>query len=960
MALLKTSKNTIQKVLAKFSIVVFKQIVLQLIIGLNFQLASAQIINSLHYTDRDGLPSNEVYGIAIDKKGYLWAATDKGLSKFDGNKFENYTSLKGLKDNVFFNIQSFSSGRLWLWAYNMRFNYIENGEIKTYKYNHVLEKLITPKYVGITLAEGKEEKMFFYLNYKYFSISKEGAVEYYDKLIFGGEYIIAYKNGKVTNEGLKSLDLELLINEKWTSEAYPIELLFVNNVIYLYRDSEIKVLDQKGNVSNRKFDSQIESICVDNAGRLWVSFMNGNYLGIFNDLDSEPTIILKNSSGKLLKDEVGNIWFSNSYSGLYKFPNNFVVSYTVPTQNVIASLIPYKNNLILETYNSLAFNFDLKKKSINSMEPNELNTWKSNYFNEIDFGPTSKLNFYGNKLLNIFANNSNLIGRSFMKLPNEEYAYTGTAGLGVFDSKTNAIIQEIEAPGTTSKDIFVLSKSDIYIASITGLKYYNGRIITEVQLPSDLTGEHIQCLNAIDNCLIVGTKGKGIFLYSLKDKKVLSIYNQNISKNLPNGINCFYVSGKNLWVGTNVGIFLFEFQNNSLIYKNKININNGLAYNDVIILSIKNNHLYAITQNVLNEINLKNPDLFLNIRPSKPEILFVTAGQNRYEAMNKIETNYTQNDVEINFNAPFLFDKSRLYFKYKLDKYHTFWDSTQDTKIRFENLPPGSYIFRIYASFDNGKMASDERIITITILQPFYKKLWFLIVLGFVSLIIVFGIILLYLFNKNRNHKRNQELNEFKQKSIRAQLKPHFIFNTLNSIQNFVIKNKMEAATDFIEKFAKLTRYVLDSSDKEMMPISKELDILKNYMEIEQERFKNFEFSFDIDENIYINKYKIPSLLLQPIVENSIWHGFQGSNRNGLINISLSATNNDAIEITVTDNGKGRQKQNNGHNSKGLDLIHSRLNLLNSSKTKIEILDRLDSENNPLGTQVTITIPLIQ
>lgn len=930
------------------------------ILVMYFFSSSAQTINSLHYTDRDGLPSNEVYGIAIDKKGYLWAATDKGLSKFDGNKFENYTSLKGLKDNVFFNIQSFSSGRIWLWAYNMRFNYIENGEIKTYKYNHVLEKLITPKYLGITLAEGKEEKMFFFLTNKYFSINKEGLVEYYDKIIFGGEYIITFKNGNMTNEGLKSIDLKLLGDEKWASEVNPIVLLYANNDVYLHRDNEIKVLKKDGSVSYRKFDSQIVNICVDNAGRLWMSFFGENYLGIFNDLESEPTIVLKNASGKLLKDEVGNIWFSNSYSGLYKFPNNFVVSYTVPAQNIIASLIPYKKNLILETYNNLAFNFDIKKKSVNSMEPNALNTWKSNYFNEIDFGANDKLSFYGNKML--FGDNSSLglVGRSFVKMSINEYVYVGVSGIGVYDSKKKSPIQVIAPQESTNKDIFVFSKSDIYIASITGLKYYNGRKTSEVQLPSELMSEHIQCLNAIDNCLIVGTKGKGIFLYAYKDKKVTNIYNQNISKNLPNSINCFYVSGKNLWVGTNVGIFLFEFQNNSLIYKNKININNGLAYNDVTILSIKNDILYAITQNVLNEINLKNPDLFLNIRPSKPEILFVTAGQNRFLSMSKIVTNYTENDIEINFNAPFLFDKSRLYFKYKLDHYQAIWDSTQDTKIRFKNLPPGNYFFRIYASFDNGKMISDETVIHIIVLQPFYRKIWFFILIGFLSLIVIFLIILLYLYNKNRNHKRIQELNEFKQKSIRAQLKPHFIFNTLNSIQNFVIKNKMEAATDFIEKFAKLTRYVLDSSDKEMMPISKELDILKNYMEIEQERFKNFEFSFDIDENIDINKYKIPSLLLQPIVENSIWHGFQGSNRNGLINITLSATNNDAIEITVTDNGKGRQKQKSGHNSKGLDLIHSRLNLLNSSKTKIEILDRFDSENQPLGTQVTITIPLIQ
>lgn len=955
MALLKPLKDTIQKVPAKFSLEVFKQIVLTLSIGLYSLLANTQTINSIHYTDRDGLPSNEVFGIAIDKKGYLWAATDKGLSKYDGNKFENYTSLNGLKDNVFFNIQTFSSGRLWLWAYNMRFNYIENGQIHAYKYNHILEKFNSNRYTGVTLAEGKNEKMFFYLNSTYFSISKEGNVEYYDKVIFSEEYIITYNGSIIKNEGLKSIDIKMFEGQKWTSNKNSITLFDANNAIYLFAGNEINVFHKNGNIEYRKFESQIESICVDNAGRLWMSFMNGNFLGIFKNINSNATIILNQSSGKLLKDEVGNIWFSHSYSGLYKFPNNFVVSYTFPSQNVISSLIPYKNLLILESYNNLAFKYDLKSKTIISIEQNILSSFKSHNFNEIDFGSSNKLNFYGNKILN----NGSLLGRSFVKMSNGEYVFVGNAGLGIYNSVTNTVTKLIETKGTTSKDIIALSKTEIYIASITGLKCYNGVKIEDVKLPEVLMGEHIQCLNKLDNCLIVGTKGKGIFLYSLMDKKVLDIYNQNKSKNLPNSINCLYISGRQLWAGSNEGIFLFEFLKNQLFYKNKININNGLAYNDVLILYQRDDCLYAVTQNVLNLINIKNPDLFFNITPGTPEILLVSAGINKYRNVSQLQSDYTQNDIEINFNSPFLFDKTRLYFKYKLDNYHKSWYSTQENKIRFENLPPGSYTFRILASFDNGKMESAETILTIVILQPFYKKLWFYILLGFASLILIFGMFLLYLYNKNRNHKRLQELNEFKQKSIRAQLKPHFIFNTLNSIQNFVIKNKMDDATDFIEKFAKLTRYVLDSSDKELMPIQNEMEILKNYLEIEQERFKNFEFSFNIDEKIDVKNNMIPSLLLQPIIENSIWHGFQGSNRKGFLNIHLYTGPADCINITIDDNGKGRHLLGNKHVSKGLDLIDSRLKLLNSSKTKIEILDKLDVEKKPIGTQVTITIPLI-
>ena len=131
---------------------------------------------------------------------------------------------------------------------------------------------------------------------------------------------------------------------------------------------------------------------------------------------------------------------------------------------------------------------------------------------------------------------------------------------------------------------------------------------------------------------------------------------------------------------------------------------------------------------------------------------------------------------------------------------------------------------------------------------------------------------------------------EYQQKALRAQIKPHFIFNALNSIQNFVLKKKVDNALDFIEKFSTLTRSILDTSEHEYTTLQNELATTQYYMDIEKIRFNNFDYKVILSDNINVETILIPSLLLQPIVENAIWHGLQNKSEDdlGVITLSIS------------------------------------------------------------------------
>lgn len=919
-----------------------------------------QELNYLHYTDKDGLPSNEIYGIEIDNKGYLWAVTDKGIAKYDGNKFEVFTTINNLNDNVYFNIMASASGKIWLWAYNFKYNYIENGKIQSYKYNHLIEKIADGDYSGTSICEGKNGDMFFQVNKKFFSISQTGTITYFDKIAFGRNIIVTLKNNTLVNHGHVDAPIERLSAILFKMENYTQIIQGLNNKFFVLVSGKI-IYSDSSELTIKQFNHQIESLIEDDAGKIWVSH-SLNKLEIFNHInDEKPTSIFNNISGKLVKDKFGNVWFSNSYTGLYKFPSNNIKSILCKEANVLTSIVQYGDNLIMQSYNNKFNIFNIKTKESKTLSFSELIPFVKPNENLIHFNHNDKLSFFAHNCLvskdQIFAQFS---ARAIQRIHNNTYISIGNNGVRVFNN-LGTVLKLIPAPSNQLKDVEYISESKIYIASNIGLLVYDGSK-TQHEIPNDeYKTEHIQCILRIGDLLILGSKGKGIIVYNFKSKTVETALNTNAKKFYPNSINCLQYHNGIIWAGTNIGICKLAISNHKIQLINRLDVNNGLRLNDVLGIHLWNNKLYAITLNYLNILDLTNPKLFELEKPNIPDIIKI---YNNYELKSytnsTISEDYTRNNFEFIVNSPYLANKNRLSFFYKLENYHTHWVETRENSIKLVDLPSGEYVLKIYSSVDNGTVNSEIKYINIHIKKPIWKTTWFKLLLLLVIVILFFVAMFIYFFIKNNKLKRSRELAQFQQNALRSQLKPHFIFNTLNSIQNYVIRNNMESATDFIEKFARLTRYVLDTSDYELMPIKNELEIITAYLEIEQERFKNFDFQIIVAEGLETDLYKLPTLILQPLIENAIWHGIHSKNQKGEIIIRIEE-NLENILLSVEDDGIGRIKKTKaGHVSKGIQLIQNRLDLLGLSNAGIQILDKKDSVNNPIGTKVIIVFPKLK
>lgn len=211
-----------------------------------------------------------------------------------------------------------------------------------------------------------------------------------------------------------------------------------------------------------------------------------------------------------------------------------------------------------------------------------------------------------------------------------------------------------------------------------------------------------------------------------------------------------------------------------------------------------------------------------------------------------------------------------------------------------------------------------------------------------------------------------KEVHELEAKALRAQMNPHFIFNCMNSIKALIQKNEQEKSILYLTTFSKLIRTIFQNSDKREISLFDEIETCRLYAQLESMRFSNkFSYAFDIDATLDLKSVMVPALIVQPYIENAIWHGIMPKEEGGSVTVTVSKTDG-SICCTIDDDGIGREmsKQNkfliNGssHESKGVRLTQARLdldNLLNERNARIAIIDKKDANDKFCGTTVVLS-----
>jgi streptogramin lyase len=345
-----------------------------------------------------------------------------------------------------------------------------------------------------------------------------------------------------------------------------------------------------------------------------------------------------------------------------------------------------------------------------------------------------------------------------------------------------------------------------------------------------------------------------------------------------------------------------------------------------------------------------------------------------YNSLDTLFLSYSEDDVRIGFTVPDIGSEVDYYYYTKADGIDCDWVlQGKEGKATYSQLNNGVYTIHIRAKNGAGEWCTDERIMTIIVSPPFWKQSAFIASLALTLLLILVWLYRLRIKQiRTKAHDQGvfrQQLNELENKALRSQMNPHFIFNSLNSINSYIIKNKTDEASAYVTKFARLIRLILDNSMENTVLLEKELMALNLYIEIENKRFENkFTWQIQVDEDVNTSRLIIPPMVIQPYVENAIWHGLLHKSQPGVLKIDISRREG-YLEITIEDDGVGRNaaigmrsKTSLKTKSHGLDVTARRIANFNGDSVHedaVTIMDLSTSEGSALGTRVILRLALI-
>ena len=330
------------------------------------------------------------------------------------------------------------------------------------------------------------------------------------------------------------------------------------------------------------------------------------------------------------------------------------------------------------------------------------------------------------------------------------------------------------------------------------------------------------------------------------------------------------------------------------------------------------------------------------------------------------------NNIRFDFVALSYKSEGNIVYYYKLSGIDSEWKTTRENFLQYPTLPSGLYELQLYAVNKFGTK-SETMNINFEIEKKITETTWFL-VFGVLALIGITILLANLRIRRIKNLQREKTANsekiaELEQQALKAQMNPHFIFNCLNSIQQYVIDKDVQGANKFISGFSKLIRQTLVNSGKKAITVAEEESFLRSYLELEKSRFEDkFDYTITISKSIRKDEDSLPPMLLQPYIENCIRHGIMHkSNGKGYIEILFNLVEKNLV-CSVTDNGVGRiaadefkEMQQVNYQSKGTDITRQRILMINKSNLADIILkteDLVDFNNQPCGTRVTIVIPM--
>ena len=994
-----------------------------------FFIVSTKAQNVRKLTIEDGLPSNTIRCMYTAKNGLLWIATDAGICSYNGRSIKVYNEKDGLAGNSVWSIAENEMGHLWISCYNAGLSYFDgvnftnynikdglpSNQIRKLYYKDGLVFLATED--NFTIFDGKSfyqkkgkmqvmgmveledakyvisrRKGIYLLNYNPDSLANFtldscsshgmlfGALAYHERLLL-------YKNRSLKMYLKDSLNNCVSGSEMIESPSVSWDAIVANDSsvyiaqwgvtlnnggLYRLKNGSTKNVNQKYNISSK----QILSLNYDSTNNiLWVgSLEDGIYMLFLDPFVTYPYSIQNNnflgsaSIKAIEQDSSGSVWCLKE-DGLFKYVSGGMIEVYSDQSfiNIVKKHSKWKE-IMLRSKQKV----ELAERNLHNLEFYRMQIEGNAIWISSDHGL-----FCYNISSGIFQHHY-INGSEFLVDKQEVIFYHPYSVVAKYTDIFNSPVQTRYENNSLAvpQDVVVIKKYNNaiwYATQSRGLIKGQDSSFTSFKINKQLEESNISKMEIWnDSILVVSTQSGNVYGLHEKKDSIHVLFKLEIEKEIVGNFIYFLEStADKLLIGTNKGLTIYKDSQTYFMDKEE-----GYFISDIKCSSLIDDYILLGSEKGLVRIN---PSGHLLTNKNKISLNTLFTVDSTY-IVSSVDSSsfifpYNKNYLAISYDLVNLINAKKEHFKIDFQILgHDRWIPNNNAYkdpdkllVRCLNLAPGDYRMRIIASNDHNNQLFISDFFHFKITPPFWRTTSFFI--AFFLLISLAA--LLYSQNRIKKYKEKVQINariaEIKLEALKSQMNPHFTFNVMNSIQNFVLDNNVDKALYHISSFSKLIRSTLDYSTKKSITLSEEIRFLQNYVEIQNMRYGNeVEFNIRYPEDI-ADRVLVPPMIIQPLIENVFAHAFNGKFLDQKLELFITLDDklltSTYLNVVVKDNGIGRQLgKETAHVSKGISITEERLQLLNKTNNKsIQLIykDLANDNNNSSGTEVCLKIPLL-
>jgi hypothetical protein len=862
-----------------------------------------------------------VYKTLQDQQGFMWFLTDKGMVKFDGHTFKTFTTKNDLPNNDVWEAFSTPDNKLWYLSKSSALGYIENDSVYNFpnaKKGETMNPIFSSQIGNFVFPTGSnktfqlvENKWETILNTKWYQ--KDGylkvfhpkidaLITYQEKdslLVINHDSTIVkrhYLTKNITTSGKRGQVSESLFY--WANDE-DIMLYNLNTLEIIY----INLFDETGIKKSEHIRLNYIDGKIQVTGRGFVGFINKDYH--IEDVFYFPNEI-ESHFGYV--DRSKTLWLSTFSDGVYKLPYaKRKINYHLP-KDKIQSLNWVNNTLVAGVFNKGFFLYDFKQGEFNELISSKqyiYETFEIPELNTVFYSGESQV--YTQKLDQSSINyhqihpEDGLRSTQFFK---DKLYSIFSFGIHEFDQKTLEVKQKIYHKGC--KDLLIFNNR-LLVAGAFGIKEFKDDSIVDID-HFDFQKPILNIKSIGDSLILINTDGFGAYLSNLhsitplKGSEFLSVEDA-------------FIEHSTIWLATNAGVLKYQNHKDEYRLERTFTIEDGLPTNNINCLFVNDEQLIIGSNDGLAILpkHEKNKSLLMDVY---------------IKNMAYNEQSITESDEKFVFkknnvlnvslgNIDFSDHKIPFEYTYKLEPLNQDWVSVKSDVFSFSNLAPDEYTFKL-------KTKTGEVSQSFMVTPLFWQTTWFRLLASLLFvLILILGIRQYFKISKEKQLKvisQKRQFSDLQLKALRSQMNPHFVFNALSAIQFYINSNDFETSETYLVKFSRLIRQYFELSKEQEISLETEIRLLTDYLDLEKLRFKEkLSFNIHVDQDLNPTQMTIPTMLLQPIVENAVNHGIFNKIDNGQVEISFEYENQNTFRVTISDDGVGikntLKNENNGVNS---------------------------------------------